>query len=123
METTLGQLQLSVGLVAVVAAGLYWRLQTPVTLTDKDVIVLAEFTNTTGDPVFDGTLRQGLLSQLEQSPFLSFLTDEQIAKTLALMDVPRTHALPISWRATSANALGAKRASRDRYLALAPRSQ
>ena len=40
-------------------------------LTDKDTIVLADFTNSTGDPVFDGTLRQGLSVQLEQSPFLS----------------------------------------------------
>jgi hypothetical protein len=76
------------GLVAVVAAGLYWRLDVPVTLTDKDVIVLAEFTNTTGDSVFDGTLRQGLLSQLEQSPFLSLVTDDN-AKTLALMERPK----------------------------------
>ena len=64
-------------------------MDSSVTLTDKDVVVLAEFTNTTGDAVFDGTLRQGLSSQLEQSPFLSFLTDEQIAKTLALMERPK----------------------------------
>jgi eukaryotic-like serine/threonine-protein kinase len=54
-------------------------------LTDKDTIVLAEFTNTTGDPVFDGTLRQGLSAQLEQSPFLSLLSDQRVAQTLALM--------------------------------------
>ena len=54
----------------------------PPTLTDRDVIVLAEFTNTTDDPVFDGTLRPGRLSQLEQSPFFELLTDERIAKTL-----------------------------------------
>src|SRR3984885_100886 len=54
-------------------------------LTDKDTIVLADFTNTTGDSVFDGTLRQGLSAQLEQSPFLSLLSDERIAQTLALM--------------------------------------
>ena len=47
-------------------------------LTDKDTIVLADFTNTTGDPVFDGTLRQGLAMQLEQSPFLSLVSDERI---------------------------------------------
>src|SRR5579864_3101421 len=45
-------------------------------LTDKDTIVLADFTNTTGDPVFDGTLRQGLSVQLEQSPFLSIISDQ-----------------------------------------------
>jgi len=53
--------------------------------TDKDTIVLAEFDNTTGDPVFDGTLRQGLSVELEQSPFLSLVTDEQIHQTLGLM--------------------------------------
>ena len=46
-------------------------------LTDKDTIVLADFTNTTGDTVFDGTLRQGLSVQLEQSPFLSIIPDHK----------------------------------------------
>ena len=54
-------------------------------LTDRDTIVLADFTNTTGDPVFDGTLRQGLSAQLQQSPFLSLISDERIAQTLTLM--------------------------------------
>jgi tetratricopeptide (TPR) repeat protein len=54
-------------------------------LTDKDTIVLADFTNTTGDPVFDETLRQGLAIQLEQSPFLSMVSDQGIQKTLGLM--------------------------------------
>jgi eukaryotic-like serine/threonine-protein kinase len=54
-------------------------------LTDKDSIVLADFTNRTGDPVFDGTLRQGLAVQLEQSPFLSIISDVQIRETLELM--------------------------------------
>ena len=49
----------------------------------KDTIVLADFTNTTGDPVFDGTLRQGLSVQLEQSPFLSIISDQQIQQTLS----------------------------------------
>jgi tetratricopeptide (TPR) repeat protein len=55
-------------------------------LTDKDTIVLADFTNTTGDSVFDGTLRQGLSTQLEQSPFLSIISDQQIQQTLQMMD-------------------------------------
>ncbi len=55
-------------------------------LTDKDTIVLADFTNTTGDTVFDGTLRQGLSVQLEQSPFLSIISDQQIQQTLKMMD-------------------------------------
>ena len=54
-------------------------------LTDKDTIVLADFTNTTGDPVFDGTLRQGLAIQLEQSPFLKIMDDEQVQQDLRLM--------------------------------------
>jgi eukaryotic-like serine/threonine-protein kinase len=54
-------------------------------LTDKDTIVLADFTNTTGDAVFDGTLRQGLSVQLEESPFLSLVSDHQIQQTLQLM--------------------------------------
>jgi serine/threonine protein kinase/tetratricopeptide (TPR) repeat protein len=54
-------------------------------LTDKDTIVLADFANTTGDPVFDETLRQGLAVQLQQSPFLSLVSDERIRKTLGLM--------------------------------------
>jgi tetratricopeptide (TPR) repeat protein/predicted Ser/Thr protein kinase len=54
-------------------------------LTDKDTIVLADFINTTGDSVFDGTLRQGLSVQLEQSPFLSIISDQQIQQTLQMM--------------------------------------
>src|ERR1700726_1421046 len=54
-------------------------------LTDKDTIVLADFTNSTGDPVFDGTLRQGLSVQLEQSPFLSIISDRRIQQTLPMM--------------------------------------
>ena len=57
-------------------------------LTDKDSIVLAEFTNTTGDPVFDDTLRQGLAVQLQQSPFLSLISDDRIRRTLRLMNQP-----------------------------------
>jgi serine/threonine protein kinase/tetratricopeptide (TPR) repeat protein len=54
-------------------------------LTDKDLIVLGDFANTTGDAVFDETLRQGLSIQLEQSPFLSLLSDQRIRHTLPLM--------------------------------------
>jgi tetratricopeptide (TPR) repeat protein len=54
-------------------------------LTDKDTIVLADFTNTTDDLVFDGTLRQGLSVQLEQSPFLSIISDQRIQQTLQMM--------------------------------------
>jgi eukaryotic-like serine/threonine-protein kinase len=54
-------------------------------LTDKDTIVLSDFDNKTGDAVFDGTLRQGLSVQLEQSPFLNIISDQQIQQTLGLM--------------------------------------
>ncbi|MGA8367775.1 MAG: protein kinase domain-containing protein [Candidatus Acidiferrales bacterium] len=57
-------------------------------LTDKDTIVLADFTNTTGDTVFDGALRQGLSVQLEQSPFLSMVSEQRIQQTLRMMDRP-----------------------------------
>jgi eukaryotic-like serine/threonine-protein kinase len=74
---------------AVFAGGLYWRSHASPKLTEKDTVVLADFTNTTGDPVFDGALRQGLSSQLEQSPFLNLLSDERIAQTLSLMAQPK----------------------------------
>jgi eukaryotic-like serine/threonine-protein kinase len=57
-------------------------------LTEKDTIILADFTNTTGDTVFDGALRQGLEMQLEQSPFLSLVSEERMQKALRLMDQP-----------------------------------
>src|SRR5207244_1423868 len=66
-----------------------WQQRTPAKLlTDKDVLVLADFTNTTGDSVFDGTLRQGLAIQLEQSPFLKIMDDQQVQGDLRLMSVP-----------------------------------
>jgi tetratricopeptide (TPR) repeat protein len=55
------------------------------TLTDKNTVVLADFTNKTGDSVFDGTLRQGLSVQLEQSPFLSLISDQQTQQILQMM--------------------------------------
>ncbi len=58
-------------------------------LTEKDTIVLADFDNKTGDPVFDDTLRQGLAVELQQSPFLSLIGDQQVQQTLALMGQPK----------------------------------
>ena len=76
--------------IAAAAAGLlYYRSHQAPKLTEKDTIVIADFTNTTGDAVFDGTLRQGLSAQLEQSPFLNLLSDQQVAKTLTLMTQPK----------------------------------
>jgi len=71
--------------VATVAAGGYFYFHRTPKLTDKDTIVLADFSNTTGDTVFDGTLRQGLSVQLEQSPFLRIISDQQIQQTLRMM--------------------------------------
>ncbi len=74
------------GLVIFLAAGaLYHRSLRGAPLTDKDTVLLADFANSTGDPVFDATLRQGLAVQLEQSPFLSLVSDSQITQTLGLM--------------------------------------
>ena len=67
----------------------YFYLQRPPTLTDKDTIVLADFDNKTGDPVFDDTLRQGLSVELQQSPFLSLMPDSQVRQQLALMGQPK----------------------------------
>ena len=60
-------------------------------LTNKDTIVLADWKNTTGDPLFDDALNQGLAIQLEQSPFLSFLSDQRIQRTLQMMGKPDAH--------------------------------
>ncbi|HEV8413582.1 MAG TPA: serine/threonine-protein kinase, partial [Bryobacteraceae bacterium] len=74
----------------ILAAGGFfvWQRSHASLLTDKDLTVVAEFTNTTGDPVFDGTLRQGLSVHLQQTPFLQLLSDDQIGRTLRLMEKP-----------------------------------
>lgn len=71
--------------VLALSVGGYFHFRRAPKLTDKDTIVLADFSNTTGDSVFDGTLRQGLAVQLEQSPFLSLISDERIQQVLRLM--------------------------------------
>jgi serine/threonine protein kinase/tetratricopeptide (TPR) repeat protein len=75
--------------VAVLAAGGYLYFHRTPKLTERDTVVVADFANTTGDPVFDGSLRQGLSAQLEQSPFLNLLSEERIAQTLSLMAQPK----------------------------------
>src|SRR5208283_847369 len=59
-------------------------------LNEKDTVVLADFTNSTGDPVFDGALKQALGVQLGQSPFLNILSDRRVEETLHLMGRPST---------------------------------
>src|SRR5229473_631437 len=75
-------------LVPAVIAGWFWRSSRVRVLTEKDTIVLGDFANSTGDPVFDGTLREGLSVQLEQSPFLSLVSEEGIRQTLQMMERP-----------------------------------
>ena len=84
---TLGLGAAAAVVVAIVVAGWIYSHR-PATLTDKDTILLGEFTNRTGDPVFDETLRQGLAVQLQQSPFLSLVSDDRIGRTLVLMQQP-----------------------------------
>ena len=79
--------------ILIVAGGLYYRLHQGRSLTDKDRIVLADFTNTTGDSVFDATLRQGLASQLEQTPFITLVSDSIVAHNLTLMSKPKDASL------------------------------
>ena len=80
----------------VLAAGgfFFWQQRAHAKLlTDKDTIVLGDFVNKTGDPAFDDTLRQGLIVQLQQSPFLSLISDQKIQATLKLMGKPSNSAL------------------------------
>ena len=73
-----------IALLVLSTAFLLHRRQ-PIALDANDSVLVADFTNTTGDPIFDGTLRQGLSVQLEQSPFLSLVSDEQVQQTLRMM--------------------------------------
>jgi serine/threonine protein kinase/tetratricopeptide (TPR) repeat protein len=90
-----------VGVGAVVAALLaigawliFSRKAHALALTDKDTIVLGDFSNRTGDSVFEGSLRQGLSVQLQQSPFLSIIPDQQMQQTLTLMQKPDAKLTP-----------------------------
>ena len=71
--------------IALAGAYIWWRHSQTAPLTDRDVIVLADFTNRTGDPAFDATLRDSLAYQLEQSPFLKVLDDAVVQQDLQLM--------------------------------------
>jgi eukaryotic-like serine/threonine-protein kinase len=75
-------------IAAGIGGGLLWRARRAPRLTEKDTIVLGDFANSTGDPVFDGTLREGLSVELEQSPFLSLVSEEGIHQTLRMMERP-----------------------------------
>jgi eukaryotic-like serine/threonine-protein kinase len=73
---------------ALVAAGFHYRFRQTSRLTDKDTIVVADFANSTGDPVFDDTLKTALVISLQQSPFLNVLSDSEVTKTLQQMTRP-----------------------------------
>ena len=86
-------LWLSIGaaaaLTAAIAAGYRASTRLGATkLTETDTIVLSDFTNTTGDAVFDEALRQGLIVQLKQSPFLHVLPDQRVRRVIAMMGLP-----------------------------------
>ena len=74
--------------VATVVTGSYFYFHRAPKLTEKDSIVLADFTNMTGDQVFDGALRQGLSIQLEQTPFLRVISGDQVTRALEMMEKP-----------------------------------
>ena len=74
--------------IAAVVASLYYRSHRAQPLTDKDTVVLGDFTNETGDPVFDDTLKTALNVSLNQSPFLNVLSDSNVGRTLRLMTRP-----------------------------------
>src|SRR3989442_12143117 len=72
-------------LLVVAAGAMVLRFRRAPALTEKDTILLADFVNTTGDAVFDGTLKQALAVQLGQSPFLNIFSDERVRETLRYM--------------------------------------
>ncbi len=92
--------RVAVTLVALLAVGFYLRshLAVPVIkaapLNEKDSVLLADFVNKTGDPVFDDALKQALTIQLNQSPFLNIVSDRKVEETLQLMSQPTQHITP-----------------------------
>jgi tetratricopeptide (TPR) repeat protein len=83
-----GWIALAMVVPAAAAGGYFVLRRSGATLTDKDTIVLAEFDNKTGDAVFDDTLKTGLVVSLQQSRFLSLLSDDKVAENLKLMARP-----------------------------------
>ena len=80
----------AVALVAVVAAAFWWfrGRNKPTVLTERDTVLVADFANSTSDPVFDDTLKQALGVSLRQSPFLNVLSDDKVTSTLRMMTKP-----------------------------------
>jgi len=82
-------------IVVAVLGALFWYKARPVRLSEKDSVVLADFVNTTTDPVFSEALKAGLLADLGQSPFLNILSEDEIAKQLRFMGRPAGTALTV----------------------------
>jgi tetratricopeptide (TPR) repeat protein len=81
-------------LVLAIAAGLWiWKRPRAHPLTDRDVIIIPEFVNSTGDTVFDGALKQALTTQIEDSSFLSIISEERLRRSLTFMGKPATERL------------------------------
>jgi eukaryotic-like serine/threonine-protein kinase len=78
----------AVVLIAIAAGLFFWHSRQANALTEKDSILLTDFTNTTGDPVFDGTLKTALQVSLAQSPFLNLVSQQDVSQTLKLMGQP-----------------------------------
>jgi eukaryotic-like serine/threonine-protein kinase len=72
----------SILVIALTAGFFYWRAHRSIELTDKDQLILADFTNQTGDPVFDSTLKEALAIQLEQSPLVQIVSDAELHNNL-----------------------------------------
>ena len=75
-------------LIGAIAGFLYWRSRNSTVLTERDTIVLADFDNTTGEPVFDSALKQALSVDLEQSPFLNVLPEQRVQEQLRFIGLP-----------------------------------
>jgi eukaryotic-like serine/threonine-protein kinase len=75
--------------LATIAIGFYWRKHQTVQLTDKDQLILADFSNQTGDAVFDSTLKEALAIQLEQSPMLQLVSDAELHSNLQYLGQSR----------------------------------
>ena len=106
-------------IAALAGGGLYYRSRQSKPLTEKDTIVIADFDNSTRDPVFDDTLKTASRVALNQSPFLSALSDTEVTETLQLMTRPTDTKLTPDVAREFASALIARLTSRDRLPASA----
>ncbi len=102
-------------MLALSAAGFYWRKHQAPKLTDKDQLILADFTNQTGDAVFDSTLKEALAIQLEQSPLLQLVSDAELHNNLQYLGQPREPENHPGFSATIRPAIRRKGVSRRKH--------